>query len=433
MSHLSELTGPKPPLTFPQERVTQIEDFVAKYTAMVTPKSSPAVSSPKDGGTASVVLITGSTGILGSHILQNLINDDRVQSVFTLNRMAATPVNERQAISFRKFSLDSSTLSSTKLTSLEGNISEPRLGLDDVTYDKLLDSVTVIIHCAWIMNHKIPVHAFEPLIVGTVNLINFAHESRESSVQFVFASSITAVQNFGCVGQVPDAVLGDARVSLDTGYGEAKHIVEKILASSQLRSCSVRMPQLYLDAWPMTGWLPFLIKSGYNLGQFPAVSGKVDWLPADYTSRFTIEVALGCAEKPQVINVRHPLPVDFPAVLGWIQDAISAKQGGKFSPLPSVPTSSWLASVRRSQIAGMAPQDVPVIKLFEFFVKVAERQEHMDSVPIVGGLPLMDVTAARSINPLLDQLKPLDKETVAGWVGYWIKEEFLPLSIAMPL
>lgn len=137
MSHLSQLTGPKPPLTFPQERVTQIEDFVAKYTAMVTPKSSPAVSSPKDDGTASVVLITGSTGILGSHILQNLINDDRVQSVFTLNRMAATPVNERQAISFRKFSLDPSTLFSTKLISLEGNISEPRLGLDDVTYDKV--------------------------------------------------------------------------------------------------------------------------------------------------------------------------------------------------------------------------------------------------------------------------------------------------------
>lgn len=52
----------------------------------------------------------------------------------------------------------------------------------------------------------------------------------------------------------------------------------------------------------------------------------------------------------------------------------------------------------------------------------------MESVPVVGGLPLLDVSAARFINPMLDQLEPLNKEIVTGWVEYWIKEQFLPLS-----
>lgn len=89
------------------------------------------------------------------------------------------------------------------------------------------------------INFKAPVHAFEPLIVGTVNLINFAHTLRTPCVQFVFSSSIISVQNFGGASQVPDAVISDARVSLDIGYGEAKHVVERVCIISYSHFCSV--------------------------------------------------------------------------------------------------------------------------------------------------------------------------------------------------
>lgn len=57
----------------------------------------------------------------------------------------------------------------------------------------------------------------------------------------------------------------------------------------------------------------------------------------------------------------------------------------------------------------------------------------MDSVPIVGGYPLLDIRTAYFIHPTLDQLKPLDKETAASWVKYWIEEKFLASTLSVRL
>lgn len=134
---------------------------------------------------------------------------------------------------------------------------------------------------------------FKPLITGMVNLINFAHTLRSRNVRFIFASSVSSVQNFGCAGQVPDAIVSDPSIALGLGYGESKHVVERVciillpsspravlngtrqvLASSQISACSIRLPQLYLGrSWPTSGWLPLVIKSSLALGEAPRFLG----------------------------------------------------------------------------------------------------------------------------------------------------------------
>lgn len=129
--------APAPPVSFPRERVDQIEDLVKKYTAFIKPGTvSPTNGAAKEHCPA-VVLLTGSTGTLGSHILQYLIDDARVQGVYTLDRQASTPLHDRQAIPFRNHSLDLTALSSNKLVSLQGNLLDTRFGLDLETYRKV--------------------------------------------------------------------------------------------------------------------------------------------------------------------------------------------------------------------------------------------------------------------------------------------------------
>ncbi|KAJ8453538.1 hypothetical protein ONZ45_g19678 [Pleurotus djamor] len=366
-------------------------------------------------------------------MVQYLVNDTRIHSIYTLDRLSSTSLHERQAMSFHNHSLDLEALSSEKLTSLEGNLCQYNFGLAPETYEKLLNSVTIIIHNRWMVNHNAPVCAFEPLIAGTVNLINFAQELRTGSVHFVFSSSITAVQNFGCVARVPDAAISESKVALGTGYGESKHIVERLLASSHFKSTSVRIPQLYLPSWPISGWLPFVIKSSLTLGRFPAMLGKAEWLPVNHTAKFLIEMALTDGRTtPQVVNLRHPHPVKFFDVLGWIQEAVSMGRG-MGTALPLVPLSTWVKDVRHLQAIGVTAEDLPALRLLRFLEEIGEREEHLDSVAIVGGYPLLDPTFAYSVLPTLKQLKPLDKEDATGWVEHWIKEKFIPSTTASRL
>ncbi|KAJ8488658.1 hypothetical protein ONZ45_g13886 [Pleurotus djamor] len=417
-----------PAIPFPEERVAQLESLIEKYAARIVPRSLPRTSSNTSHKV--VVLVTGTTGALGSYLIQFLINDPRVHHVYTLNRPASTRLDERQASTFRELSLDASVLSSSKLTSLEGNLPDEYFGLNPKIYEKLLNSVTIVIHNAWALNFKSPVSTFEPLIAGSVNLLNFAHALRISKARFVFCSSVIAMQNYGCVGSVPNDVIQNAQVALGCGYGESKYVAERLVALSQVSACSIRIPQLYLDGtWhAASDWLPFVVKFSLALGQAPASFCQVDWIPMDFTAKFLVDVACHSAELPKAINIRHPDPVSFLHVLSWLQGALASQKGEPLSMSISS-FSSWVENIQNLRKAWTSPKKMPAFGLLKFLENLQEREERMESVPMVGAYPALDISAARSVSPLLiAQLKPLEQKVVSGWVDHWIKADVLPLA-----
>ncbi|KAJ8488654.1 hypothetical protein ONZ45_g13881 [Pleurotus djamor] len=214
-----------PALEFPDQRVADIEHLIAKELARLIPRN---LSNQRNAARKQfVVLLTGSTGSLGTYLLRDLINDTRVHHVYTHNRPSTSSLFDRHASSFRELGLDESILASDKLTSLEGHLIEENLGLESSLYEQLLSEVNVIIHNAWMLDLNGSVLTFEPLISGSMNLINFAQQLQAPIFNFVFSSSNAAVQNFGGEGLVPEEVILDARASLGIGYGESKYVVER--------------------------------------------------------------------------------------------------------------------------------------------------------------------------------------------------------------
>ena len=113
-----------------------IGDLIAKYSA----DFPTARFSDKSVATSDfVVLLTGSTGSLGAHILASLLEEPKVAKVFTLNR--GDNVAERQQQSFVDKNLPTDLLSSKKLVQLSADLSRDDLGLDS----KVLDEVRI--HC----------------------------------------------------------------------------------------------------------------------------------------------------------------------------------------------------------------------------------------------------------------------------------------------
>lgn len=76
-----------------------------------------------------VVLLTGSTGNVGSHILAALLANPRIDKVLILNRPSAMP-HDRQRASFLERGLDIQLLQDSKLVSLVGDVAKVNFGLD---------------------------------------------------------------------------------------------------------------------------------------------------------------------------------------------------------------------------------------------------------------------------------------------------------------
>lgn len=116
--------------------------MIAKYSigfkdsARDTPATT--VNAPSRG--SHVVVLTGSTGGLGSYLLASLLQRADVSVVYAFNRpskTAASSIQRRQESGFEDRGLDVTLLQSEKLVYVETDTSHDGLGLDKQLYEKV--------------------------------------------------------------------------------------------------------------------------------------------------------------------------------------------------------------------------------------------------------------------------------------------------------
>lgn len=119
-------------------RTEAIELMITKYSnGLSTPIAGKKVTG--QGNEDRVVLLTGSTGNLGSQILDSLLRNPKVKRVYALNRPSSSSksIQERHIHRFLDRGLDSSLLSTNRLIYLEGEASHRNLGLKTEVYQEV--------------------------------------------------------------------------------------------------------------------------------------------------------------------------------------------------------------------------------------------------------------------------------------------------------
>lgn len=116
-----------------QLRVAEIEAMIAKYTANLSPLK-PRTFQPSES--PPVVLLTGSTGNIGSHILAYLLSEKRVRKVYALNRPSSDP-DGRMRAAFEQRGLPLSLLEGEKFVSLVGDVTREKFGLEEHGYNEV--------------------------------------------------------------------------------------------------------------------------------------------------------------------------------------------------------------------------------------------------------------------------------------------------------
>ena len=113
-SHLIQCVVDASPLSAPDPKA-EIEDMIAKYAVGLGDKVGDGV--PGRSHHAHVVLLTGSTGGLGSYLLASLLSHEDVAIVYAFNRPSKSgTIEQRQRAAFEDRGLDTAVLDSEKLT-----------------------------------------------------------------------------------------------------------------------------------------------------------------------------------------------------------------------------------------------------------------------------------------------------------------------------
>lgn len=120
-----------------EDEIEEMETMIKKYSAFKrhVPGSTPAPE-------GHVVVLTGSTGSLGAHILALLLTRSDVRNVFCLVRGENPQERVLEALRQRDLSLPDTT----SLVALTSDLSRKDLGLSPEAFDKLQNETTTIIH-----------------------------------------------------------------------------------------------------------------------------------------------------------------------------------------------------------------------------------------------------------------------------------------------
>ncbi|THH16915.1 hypothetical protein EUX98_g9224 [Antrodiella citrinella] len=388
-SVVANLADPSAVSNSSKTHAEEIEDMVAMYT-----KDLPTVKGkrPIDPSEGLVVVLTGSTGALGSHLLADLLADERVRKVYTLDR--AEHVQERQQLAFEDRLLPLEMLRSDKLRALTVNAGRADLGLDTATLAEIKSNVTHVIHNAWKVDFNLSLSSFESNIASTRRLIDIVI-SCENAVRFFFTSSIASTISSDTKHPVPERVNEDPNTSAKFGYGASKYTAERIVAEAA-------------RAWSSSDWVPIIVKSSVAIGALPIWEEEVSWIPMDVTSASIVDALFSCSEKtpPEVINIVHPRPVSGQALFEDMKDALERDR------LKFVSYEEWLAKIEALAAASKTEQDlqrIPALKTMGF----------LRALNTASGTLTFDTTNAQTLSQTLKNAKPLGKEDAARWVRYW--------------
>lgn len=140
--HVSQ--GTQPLVESADQKVLAMRAMVQKYTADF-PRHTPSNTLPPQDS----VLLTGTTGGLGSFVLKSLLEKSDVELVFALNRPDAKygrDIRERQKAAFEAAGIDAGLIDSPKLRLLEGDLNAQNFGLSPAVYEEVRVKTTMIIH-----------------------------------------------------------------------------------------------------------------------------------------------------------------------------------------------------------------------------------------------------------------------------------------------
>lgn len=400
-----------------ESEIRASEALLSKYIQdmPICPASKPA---PADKG--QTVLLTGSTGSLGSYLLDFIESCSAVAKIICLNRSPDGGRARQVAVNAER----GLCTEFTKTEFLHADLSRFDLGLDRADYSRLLSEADRIIHNAWPVNFNLSVDSFEPHIRGTRQLVDFSSRATKR-VPIIFLSSIGTVSGWNKSEPIPETSLPDFSLT-DIGYSRSKLvsslILEEATKQSGVPTAIVRVGQIAgpvgeKGVWNRKEWLPTLIASSVHLGVLPDSLGSmstVNWIPLEDIASLILEVS----------GVTSPLPISEikghfhgvnPSETTWdvLASAVREFYREKGRTVELVSVAEWIDAVERSATATGDISKNPAVKLLDTYRRMLATKD------LEQGHMAFALEKTQGYSRTMRNMKAVTPELMRHWCQQW--------------
>lgn len=299
-----------------------------KFIDAETLAAAPGLATP--AGRVDTVLLTGANGYLGRFLCLDWL--ERLAATGgTLICLArgADPIAARQRIDAAidtgdaELSARYRALADEHLQVLVGDVGAAGLGVDTSTWDRLAESVDLIVHSAALVNHVLPYsQLFGPNALGAAEIITLAISKRLKPVNYISTVAVTALPDGSYVGEDVDVRVASPARSLSEyyagGYATSKWAGEVLLREAHdlcglpvtvFRSDMILAHSRYAGQVNVTDMFTRLILSVLATGLAPQSfyvldadgnrqRAHYDGLPADFTSAAITTLGRRLADTP---------------------------------------------------------------------------------------------------------------------------------------
>ncbi|MCJ1445536.1 MAG: hypothetical protein MMC23_006041 [Stictis urceolatum] len=358
------------------DEIELMRELINKYS--VFPKFTSGTSKAE----GETILLTGTTGSLGAHILSQLANLPLVRSIYCLVRASSAEAAQSRVFDSLKSRHIFSSAVATKAICLPSDFSSPTLGLDIASFDALRSTLTTVIHSAWAVNFNIGVGSFEKQhIAGAHHLLNLCLQVPfEQPARLFFVSSISAAAGTPMPAAIREGHVESLAHAQKMGYARSKlvteHIIRNAARQTGMHAQVLRSGQLVGDSehglWNPTEAIPLMIQSATTIGALPSLDETPSWLPIDKCAAAMVELAgvnAVSGEGAKEFDSETVYHVQNTKLFSWTEELLPAlrEAGLEFK---TVPQKEW---VRRLRDGEQDPVKNPTVKLLDFFT---EKYDH---------------------------------------------------------
>ncbi|KAI7906054.1 uncharacterized protein BX663DRAFT_428813 [Cokeromyces recurvatus] len=355
-----------------------------------------------------VILLTGATGSLGSFMLRDLLENKEVKKVYCCVRGQAEKLFERLIESFESRDLNVTLLKTDRVEVLPMNFNEPFLGFSEEKYNQLKEEVTIVQHCAWLLDFNMNIeHYDKECIAPFYNLLKFAYKE-VNPMHVHFISSVSASAAAG--EEIAEEPLPlDAHVTMPMGYAHSKFVVEILfnyLTVEKNFPCYVeRLGQVCGDSingvWNISEQYPLMfIGGGSVMHKMPELDTVIDWITVDYASASIVEIMLRTAYL-SADNKNCVYHVVNPNLIHWV-DVLEAMKGAGMK-FETISTSQWVEDLAKDTTN-------PASKLLSFY-----ESNFNDSFKF----PIWQTKKTSLIAPIIKECPVLDTNLFAKYLKRW--------------
>ncbi|MDJ0837977.1 MAG: thioester reductase domain-containing protein [Acidobacteriota bacterium] len=301
----------------------------------IKPPSSLDVSS----GQPAVVLLTGATGFIGAHLLDELLRRTFAR-VYCLVRAG----NDREAVGRLGEALNRFHLSpppENRVIPIAGDLSLPRLGLGHGFFNRLASEVDAIYGIMPQTNAGQSYSTLRPVILnGTKELLRLACKGRIQLYHHISCMSVFGLPLFSDRDTWTEDDVLDGLPDKGNGFALGKWAAERLVRQAQDRGLPCNIYRLgSVSGHSRSGAAntrdleAALIRASLKLGRFPNPENRFNPAPVDYICAAVFQLSQHFRARGKTYHMLPPKPAP--------TDALPTAAGEEGFPLSIVSPEEW--------------------------------------------------------------------------------------------